>query len=117
MIFARHMKKSLFWLALLALTVLSLMPTGLLPSQVFSLWDKAQHAIGFAVLALLGLAAYPHLKTRLPLWLLAHGGLIELAQAATGWRYGDPVDWLADAIGIAVGVALWLRFARPRPSA
>lgn len=110
------MKKALFWLALLALTVLSLMPTGLLPSQVFSLWDKAQHALGFAVLALLGLAAYPRHNVVLPLLLLAHGGLIELAQAATGWRYGDVIDWLADGVGIAIGAALWWWFTQSRRS-
>lgn len=110
------MKKAAFWSALLTLTVLSLIPTGLLPSQVFSLWDKAQHALGFLVLAVLGLAAYPRHTVWVPLLLLAHGGLIELAQGAAGWRHGDLIDWLADAIGIAFGTALWLWRSRLRPS-
>jgi VanZ family protein len=38
--------------------------------------------------------------------LLAFGGAIELAQAATGWRYGEWSDWLADAVGLAAGWAL-----------
>ncbi len=102
-----HAKKTTFWLALLVLTTLSLMPTGLLPPQVFSLWDKAQHALGFGGLTLLGLLAYPHQRVRLPLLLLAHGGLIEVAQAATGWRYGEWMDLLADAVGIAAVTGLW----------
>lgn len=104
--------KAIFWLALLLLTTLSLMPTGLLPPQVFSLWDKAQHALGFGGLALLGMLAYPNLPMRLPLLLLAYGGLIEVAQAATGWRHGDWLDLLADALGIAVVMPLWRALKR-----
>lgn len=110
-----HAKKPIFWLALLVLTTLSLMPTGLLPPQVFSLWDKAQHALGFGGLTLLGLLAYPHQRVRLALLLLAHGGLIEVAQAATGWRYGEWMDLLADAVGIAVVTGVW--WVKPMRSA
>lgn len=102
-----YAKRATFWLALLALTALSLVPTGLLPPQVFSLWDKAQHALGFGGLTLLGLLAYPHRWSRLPMLLLTHGGLIEMAQTATGWRYGEWLDLLADAIGILVVIGLW----------
>ncbi|MGI9216689.1 MAG: VanZ family protein [Hydrogenophaga sp.] len=109
--------KAGFWLALLVLTTLSLMPTGMLPPQVFSLWDKAQHAIGFGGLTLLGLLAFPNRRMLLPLLLLAHGGLIEVAQAATGWRHGEWLDLLADAVGIAVVTAWWwtttMRAMRP----
>jgi len=48
--------------------------------------------------------------------LLVFGGLIELAQAATGWRHGEWADWLADAVGLALGLALaapWQRRASP----
>ncbi len=105
-------KKVTFWLALLVITTLSLMPAGLLPPQVFSLWDKAQHALGFGGLTLLGMMAYPSLRVRLPLLLLTHGGLIEVTQAATGWRYGEWMDLLADAIGIVVVMGLWRVIAR-----
>ncbi len=109
------MKKALFWLALLVLTTLSLVPTGLLPPQVFSLWDKAQHALGFAGLTLLGLWAYPRQRWTLPALLLVHGGLIELLQAATGWRYGEWSDLLADALGIAAVGLVW-HLLRSEPS-
>ncbi len=102
-----QLKKTAFWIAALALTTLSLMPTDFLPQQVFSLWDKAQHALGFAGLTLLGLLAYPQHRVWVPVLLLVLGGTIELAQAASGWRQGDWIDFLADAIGIAATLSLW----------
>lgn len=95
-----------FWSLLLAVVVLSLLPTSYLPPQAFSLWDKAQHALGFLALGLLGQAAYPHRCTPLLLALLMMGGAIELAQAATGWRYGEWADWLADALGLLAASAM-----------
>ena len=95
-----------FWALALCVAVLSLMPTNYLPAQVFSLWDKAQHALAFTALASLGLLAYPRQPWRVAIALLAFGGAIELAQAATGWRYGEWSDWLADAVGLAAGWAL-----------
>ena len=35
--------------------------------------------------------------------LLAYGALIELAQAATGWRQGDVADWVADQVQSYIG--------------
>jgi VanZ family protein len=97
-----------FWGAVAAVLVLSLLPVDRLPEQVLDLWDKAQHAFGFAVLTVLGWLAYPH-RARI-LWpsLLLLGAFIEVAQHATGWRYGDVLDWLADAVGVALGaVCMW----------
>jgi VanZ family protein len=84
---------------------MSLTPVQHLPQQVFDIWDKAQHAMGFATLALAGRLAYPKALRGVVLGLLIYGALIELAQSATGWRYGDVQDWLADAIGVVVGLA------------
>lgn len=101
-----------FWALSLCVAVLSLLPTAYLPPQVFSLWDKAQHALAFTALATLGLLAYPRRPGRMAIALLAFGGAIELAQAATGWRYGEWGDWLADALGLAAGSALAWRQRR-----
>jgi VanZ family protein len=95
-----------FWALALCVAVLSLMPTNYLPALAFSLWDKAQHALAFTALASLGLLAYPRQPWRVAIALLAFGGAIELAQAATGWRYGEWSDWLADTVGLAAGSAL-----------
>ena len=102
-----------FWALLLAVATLSLMPPAFLPAQAFSLWDKAQHALAFAALATCGIAAYPRHRARMLLGLLLYGGAIELAQAATGWRYGEWNDWLADALGLAAGAALAGFLRRP----
>ena len=99
--------KAMFWLSLAVLTVASLVPVALLPPQALNLWDKAQHALGFAWLAAWGLLAYPRQTIAVAGGLVAWGGAIELMQAATGWRYGEWIDWLADAIGVAVALGVW----------
>jgi VanZ family protein len=104
-----------FWLTALVIGALSLTPVQHLPPQVFDIWDKAQHAIGFAVLALLGRLAYPHATFGLVLGLLGYGAAIEFAQSATGWRHGDVQDWLADSIGVLTGWVLsgaWIEYHR-----
>lgn len=101
-----------FWLCAGVVTILSLLPVAYLPPQAFDIWDKAQHASGFAALALLGHFAYPRHLWRVCLGLLAYGALIELAQSATGWRQGDGLDLLADGAGIALGTGLLLFIRR-----
>lgn len=99
--------KPIFWLSVALLTVASIVPVTLLPPQSVDVWDKAQHAFGFAWLAFLGLLSYPHRPTVVAVSLLAHGGAIELAQAATGWRYGEWLDLTADGVGILLGTLAW----------
>ena len=89
-----------FGLSIAVLTAASLTPIDQLPPQVMDVWDKAQHAIGFGWLALWGLLAFPHHAKHVAIALLLWGGVIELLQLATGWRYGEWLDWMADGIGI-----------------
>jgi len=99
-----------FWVAVAGVGVGSLTPTPYLPPQAFDMWDKAQHALAFVLMGGLGLMAFPRRALHVFAGLLVYGGLIELAQAATGWRVGDWLDWLADAIGAGVvylGWTLW----------
>ncbi len=103
----KQLVKVLFWFACIAVAVLSLLRGEYLPSGAFDWWDKAQHALAFLVLFGLGLLAYSGRSTRVFLGLLAYGVLIELAQAATGWRYGDWQDWVADAVGVGTGYLGW----------
>ncbi len=98
----------LFWAVCAAVTILSLLPGDYLPSGAFDWWDKAQHALAFLLLCGLGLLAYSSRATQIGLGLLAYGVLIELAQAATGWRYGDWQDWVADAVGVATAYLGWV---------
>jgi VanZ family protein len=103
-----------FWLACATVAVLSLLPTAYLTAGVFDWWDKAQHALAFAALSLLGLLAYPARSGRVIVGLLAFAAGIELAQAATGWRIGELPDLLADAVGLAAG---WWAWTRLKPAA
>ncbi|HEX5805754.1 MAG TPA: VanZ family protein [Macromonas sp.] len=109
----RRWLRALFWGSVLGVLVLSLLPTDRLPEFVFDWWDKAQHALGFAWLALCGRLAYPSRNVGLLLGLLALGAFIEFAQAATGWRQGDLADWCADALG---ALAVWGLFSCGAPN-
>ena len=91
-------------LAMLVLLVLSLAPSSLaLPTTG---WDKANHALGFAVLGLLGQWAWPGRTAVVLTALLAYGGLIELLQSFTPDRSAEAVDLLADWVGLLVGAGL-----------
>lgn len=110
---ARRWVQVLFWTSVLGVCVMSLLPADRLPSLVFDWWDKAQHALGFAWLALWSRLAYPRWPRGALLGLLALGALIEVAQAVTGWRYGEVADWVADAVGV---FAVWGLFSCDAPS-
>ncbi|MGH8336554.1 MAG: VanZ family protein [Gammaproteobacteria bacterium] len=104
--------KPLFWLSVIVLTLASLVPIQLLPPQSFDVWDKAQHALGFGWLAFFGLLSYPQRPARVAGYLLVHGAVIELAQSATGWRYGEWSDLAADGVGILLGTLAWWALRR-----
>lgn len=108
------MIRAIFWLSVLGITVASMVPVVMLPPQALNIWDKAQHAFAFAWLAVLGLLSYPTHALRVALGLLVFGGAIELAQDATGWRFGEWVDLLADVVGICLGSAVWWLVCRRR---
>ena len=97
---ATTLSRLVFGISFTALTVASLTPIDQLPPQVMNVWDKAQHALGFGWLTLWGLLGFPDHQRRVALGVLLWGGVIELLQIATGWRYGEWLDWLADGLGI-----------------
>lgn len=76
-------------------------------------WDKANHAVAFVVLTLLAGRGWPGLsRTALVLVMLAAGAGIELVQGLPQiGRDADVWDVVADAVGIAAGLAglAWLR--------
>ena len=102
--------RAAFWLAALAVLVLMLLPAEHVQRLPFKFWDKAQHALAFGGLTLLGLLAWPQRgdRWRLLVGLVIYGGGIEWAQHLTGWRHGDWVDWGADSAGVALVAALAL---------
>lgn len=103
--------------------VLALMP----PSGGSGLfgWDKADHVAAFSALAfcgVYGLRGRPGSRTALWVGLLALGIAIEWGQMFIPGRSSDWVDVVADAAGIAFGMALAQGLAvkldrrtRPRP--
>ena len=102
------MKKILFWICFVALNALALSPAPYLPPlEIFSWWDKAQHAFGFGTLTVLAVLAYPAMsKRRIALGLCLQGVLIEVLQYWSGYRYGDWQDAVADAVGVGLGLVL-----------
>ena len=112
-------KKMHFWraawcVAMVCVTVLALLPTDYLQLPVFSWWDKAQHALAFMGLTGLCLQAWPGRPWRVVLGMVAYGGLIELAQWATGWRFGEWADLAADVVGIGLAWAILACWPKPR---
>ena len=78
-------------------------------------WDKANHALVFAVLAVLGCHSFPGRVPRVLLGLLAYGAAIEVLQGFTGYRDAAWLDLLADGVGLAFGGAMTLsKYLRPR---
>lgn len=91
-----------WYLTMVAITVLALLPVEHLQLPVFDWWDKAQHALAFAVLTGWALLLWPQWAGRVVLGMLAYGAGIELAQWAVGWRFAEWADLAADALGVLV---------------
>jgi hypothetical protein len=71
-------------------------------------YDKAQHGLAFAVLTILGRAAYPRYPWQfLVLTLVGLGAIIEIVQLIPQLnRTCDIYDWYADVFAILIGLAL-----------
>jgi VanZ family protein len=93
-----------------AIAVACLVPGGHLPDFSRALSDKTEHFIAFTLLAFwFGSILVRRDLPWLALALVAFGGLIELAQGAMHLgRDAEVVDLVADAVGVAAGLALAL---------
>jgi VanZ family protein len=69
-------------------------------------WDKANHALAFGTLGVLGCLAWPQRRRQVLFGLLAYGVLIELLQSLTPDRSAEAFDVLADSIGLLLSQAL-----------
>ena len=96
------MRKRVFYGLWICATVLMLVP-GDSVTKAFQFWDKAQHALGFAALAIAALWAdwARSNLTRVSGILLLYGAAVECIQALLPWRSGDIADFVADAVGLA----------------
>lgn len=68
--------------------------------------DKVMHVLVFFALMVSYLQAFAGQRVIGVVALALYGALIEVAQATLTNRMGDPLDWLADMAGIAVGLLL-----------
>lgn len=96
-------RKVLFYGCLAAVAVLSLVPAATLPDPGVS--DKLSHLVAYAVLCLLGLAAYPGRAAFawMVIGLLGYGALMELLQTLSPGRSMEGADILANGAGVLIG--------------
>jgi VanZ family protein len=104
------------WAALIF--ALSAQPT--LPVSLGDGRDKLAHLTAYAVLGFL--LARARGAGRAALWLpillgLAYAASDEIHQSFVPGRSADPFDWVADAIGVALGVLLFHLGRRTAPAA
>jgi len=88
------------------LLYLCLAPSKDLPSV--NVWDKAEHALSWAVLAGAGLILFPRHPGRIAVFALVFGGVVEVLQGKL--PFGRDMDWadvVADAVGVAASLALY----------
>ncbi len=99
----RKLAKTAFFIGLVAVIALSLLPQETLPET--GLWDKWNHTLAYAVLALSGGIGFKGWRSLLVLGLgvVVLGGGLELAQSVIPDRDGSVTDALANFVGVAIG--------------
>lgn len=105
--------RALFVTLLVAVLILSLLPAPDAP-QLLSWQDKIEHFVLFAALTWLGLLAWAGRTLGVAATILVYGVAMELAQSMTAYRVGDYLDWIADALGVAIAVGVFRRYRRAR---
>jgi hypothetical protein len=103
----------LYALASAILLYMCLAPAKALPSV--RLWDKAEHAIAWTVLAGVGLILFPRQPLAVAAFALGFGALVEVLQGLP--VIGRDMDWkdfVADAVGVAAAFAVFALARRMR---
>ena len=92
---------------ILAVIVLSLMPTTQTPELAHG--DKLGHLLAYGVLMFWFAGLYRRgYWPRLAIGFILLGVALEYLQGLTGYRSYDPLDMLANSLGVAVGAGLAL---------
>jgi VanZ family protein len=103
----QRVRVGLYALACLILLYLTLAPGQDVPG-VGLVWDKAEHALSWAVLTGAGLLLSTHRRWVIPVFAFILGAVIEVLQATMGLgRDGDWRDLAADSVGIVAACAVW----------
>lgn len=112
--FPRPVRLGLYGLAAAILLVLCLAPSNTLPDP--GTGDRFEHAAAWFVLTITGYLLAPKRRLLIPAFALAYGAAIEVLQGIVrSGRHGDPRDFVADCVGVALAVMVFLaaqRFVR-----
>ncbi len=94
-----------FGLGVVVVTLLSLMPSAVLPAP--DIWDKAQHFMAYGVLGLCGAIGFPTRPTtrRIVIGLVLLGIALEIGQLFVAGRDGTFGDALANGLGAVTGLS------------
>ncbi len=104
--------RALFGLALLVVSVGSVIDTGSSPAVTLN--DKLQHVLAFGLLAFFARAAFPICPpwTRVLPGLLCYGLLMECVQGLLPWREFSLLDLVADLSGVVMALGVLTLRAR-----
>ncbi len=99
----RKLAKTAFFIGLVAVIALSLLPQENLPET--GMWDKLNHALAYGVLAVLGGFGFKGGRSLLivGIGLVVLGAGLELAQSVIPNRDGSIYDAVANLVGVAIG--------------
>ncbi len=99
----RKFAKTAFFIGLMAVIALSLLPQENLPET--GMWDKLNHALAYGVLAASGGIGFKGWRSLLMvgIGLVVLGAGLELAQSVTPERDGSIYDALANFVGVVIG--------------
>ena len=107
----RPLRLALYGGAVCVLLWLCLSPSSSLPSVDAS--DKIEHLIAWFVLCATGLILAPRRPRAIAGFALGLGIAVEIAQATMGLgRNGDWKDFIADSLGVAIALGLYLLVRR-----
>lgn len=110
----RPLRLALYALATGVVLYMCLAPTDDVPGAGL-VWDKAEHALTWAILTAAGLVLAPRRPRSIFLFALSLGAGIEILQSIMGFgRDGDWRDLVADSLGVAVVMLVWLALRRLR---
>jgi len=108
----RPLRLALYVLACLILLYLTLAPGEDVPG-VNLIWDKAEHAIAWAVLTGSGLLLSTKRRWAIGVFAFGFGATVEVLQAVMPLgRDGDWRDLAADSVGIVVAYLVWALMRR-----
>ena len=103
----RRHRLTLYAMACCVLIYMTLAPGKDVPG-VGVTWDKAEHALAWAILTGAGLLLSTRRRWAVGVFAFVFGAVIEVLQATMGWgRDGDWRDLVADSVGIALAYLVW----------